>query len=117
MATWRRECCRSGVEIHESAHSSARTSPALTRSNWPTCVVRAEGWVAVGMRVLVGMRAAVRVGCEVGTTRAGERAVAVRVGVRAAAVRVGVRAADVEEREGDGAVRAELLHEVAQVDV
>ena len=44
MATWRRECCRSGVEIHESAHSSARTSPALTRSNWPTCVVRAEGY-------------------------------------------------------------------------
>ena len=108
MATWRRECCRSGVEIHESAHSSARTSPALTRSNWPTWAVRAEGWAAVGMRVLVGMRAAVRVGCEVGTTRAGERAVAVRVGVRAA---------DVEEREGDGAVRAELLHEVAQVDV
>ena len=104
MATWRRECCRSGVEIHESAHSRARTSPALTRSNWPTYVVRAEGWVAVGMRVLVGMRAAVRVG----TTRAGERVVAVRVGVRAA---------DVEEREGDGAVRAELLHEIAQVDV
>jgi hypothetical protein len=98
MATWRRECCRSGVEIHESAHNRARTSPALTRSNWPTWVVRAEGWVAVGMR------AAVRVG----TTRAGERAVAVRVGVRAA---------DVEERERDGAVRAELLHEIAQVDV
>ena len=71
-------------------------------------MVRAEGWVAVRMRVLVGMRAAVRVGCEVGTTRAAERAVAVRVGVRAA---------DVEECEGDGAVRAELLHEIAQVDV
>mmetsp|Transcript_35577 Transcript_35577/g.85160 ORF Transcript_35577/g.85160 Transcript_35577/m.85160 type:complete len:261 (-) Transcript_35577:45-827(-) len=36
MATWRSECCRSGVEIHESAHRRARTSPALTRSNWPT---------------------------------------------------------------------------------
>ena len=41
MATWRR-VCRSGVEIHESPQRAH--SPALTRSNWPTCVVRAEGY-------------------------------------------------------------------------